>query len=400
MNYLIDYLTLTIKPDRNSDHPYNITFNDFLELLGLSEIFNNFIDLGSRMFYEHCYRYENINIYTPRDKDYENMGYCVSMSGQGCRFFESLVKNFKWKQFFCSLKCYVSSGCAVNISRIDFAFDDIISDCEDKNKILDIDVIKDCRKKHLFTSLYRKSDNQNHESFTMKSSIHETLTNKNVSNTIYFGSKKSNSFCRFYDKLVEQQQKYKNSPDELQKLENISHWVRFEIVFKNSVAIKIINSMLELSTELFQKKFAEVINYYISFINPDNDNRYKCSICEWWSKFLGTVEKAKLTSQKLTKNVFKRAVQWIAHSVAPTLRAVEKSVGTLVLLNIISDFGHPCRWKQKHNEISKSNTYEEQAISNEMYWKSLVPFFCDEVKKDEFNLTYEDLKDCEILSLC
>lgn len=203
----------------------------------------------------------------------------------------------------------------------------------------------------------------------------------------------------FMISLLSNSKNIKNSPDELEKLKNISHWVRFEIVFKNSVAIKIINSMLELSTELFQKKFAEVINYYISFINPDNDNRYKCSICEWWAKFLGTVEKAKLTSQKLTKNVFKRAVQWIAHSVAPTLRAVEKSVGTLVLLNIISDFGHPGRWKQKHTEISNSNTYEEQAISNEMYWKSLVPFFCDEIKNDEFNLTDKDLKDCEVLSL-
>ena len=379
MDYIIDYLTITIKPDKKSEHPYMINFNEFLELFGLIEIFDNFVDLGSRMFYEHCYRYENINLYTPRNKDYENMGYCISMSGKGCRFFEGLVKNFEWKQLFYSLRCYVSAGCAVNFSRIDFAFDDIIykSEKDVKVPLLDLALIKDCWSNHLFTSLYRHNESQIHDDFKMNTSISQSIFKNEVSETLYFGSKKSNSFCRFYNKLIEQKQKMKLNPVESSKLENIFHWVRFEIVFKNVVAIKIINSMLELESDKFHKKLSEVINYYIRFINPDNDNRYKCSICEWWSKFLGTVEKSKLTSKKLEKNIFKSAIDWIAHSVAPTLRAVEKSVGTLVLLDIIKDFGHSGRWKQKHFEIINSNTYEEQVISNEMYWQSLVPFYCE-----------------------
>lgn len=380
MDYIIDYLTFTIKPDKDSEHPYSITKTEFLDLINCFSIFDNFQNIGSRMFYSECYRYNNINIYFPREKDYDKMGFCCSMSGSGCRYFETLIEGFTWKYFFQALRCYVEAGCTVNISRIDFAFDDIIykSEKDLKSPLLDLAVIKDCWSNHLFTSLYRHNENQTHDNFQMSTSISQSIFNNEISETIYFGSKKSNSFCRFYNKLVEQQQKYKNNPVEISNLENISHWVRFEIVFKNSVAIKIINSMLKLNSDTFHKKLSEVINYYIRFINPDNDNRYKCSICDWWSKFLGTVEKSKLSSKKLENNVFKSAVEWIAHSVAPTLRAVERSVGTLSLLDMIHEFGDLSRFKQKHHEISLSNNLESECISNEAYWRSLVPFYVQE----------------------
>lgn len=381
MDYIIDYLTVTIKPDKHAEDPYPLDFKEFLDFTHLSDIFSSFIDLGSRMFYEHCYTYNCINIYTPRQKDFENMGFCLSMSGQGCRFFENHVKGFTWKYFFQALRVYVELGCSVNIARVDFAFDDIVKE-NSKKPLLDLDVIESYRNSHLFTSLYRKSDKQIHDRFEMKSSIHETLISNDISKTIYFGSRKSNSFCRFYDKLVEQKQKYKSNAVELKNLEDkkISHWVRFEIVFKNTVAIKIINSMIELSEELFSNRFAEVINYYIRFIEPDNDNRYKCSIASWWSTFLGTVEKSKLKSVGIVKNAFKRSVEWFARSVAPTLAAIRKSVGTESVLDMIEAFGDIHRWKQKHFEISKCSDISEQAISNDMYWRSLVPLFCTEMR--------------------
>lgn len=381
MDYIIDYLTITIKPDKHAENPYPLDFNEFLDFTQLFDIFSNFIDLGSRMFYEHCYSYNCINIYTPRQKDFENMGFCLSMSGQGCRFFENHIKGFTWKYFFQALRCYVELGCSVNIARIDFAFDDIVKE-NSKKPLLDLDTIESYRNSHLFTSLYRKSDKQIHDNFEMKSSIHETIANSKVSKTIYFGSRKSNSFCRFYDKLVEQEQKFKSSLVELEELksEKISHWVRFEVVFKNSVAIKIINSMLELSDELFNKSLAEVICYYLRFIEPDNDNRYKCSIASWWSAFLGTFEKAKLKTIGIAKNAFKRSVEWFARSVAPTLAAILKSVGTESVLDMIETFGDIQRWKQKHFEISRCSDISEQAISNDMYWRSLVPLFCTEMR--------------------
>lgn len=376
MDYIIDYITFTIKPDKNSETPYNISFPEFLDLLNLSSIFDNFKDIGGRMFYEKCYTYNNISVLTSSAKNYDTMGFCVTMTGQGCRFFETLVDGFTWKYFFQALRCYVEAGCQVNISRIDFAFDDIVKSAENKKPLLNLNTIVDCWKNHYFTSLYRSNENQKHDNFIMQSSISQSLkSNGKIANTVYFGSRKSNSFCRFYDKLIEQTEKNKNNPVELQNLNNIKHWVRFEIVFKNSVAIKIINSMLCLSDSEFNIKLAEIINYYIRFINPDNDNRYKCSICSWWSEFLGTVEKAKLTCKKLEKNVFKSAVDWVARSVAPTLKAVQNSIGTLGLIKLINDFGHESRFKQKHREIEKINTTEEIAIDNEKYWRSLIPFY-------------------------
>jgi len=382
MNYIIDYLTITIKPDKKSDHTYFIGFNELLGFLKLDNIFDNFTDLGAKRFYQHCYKYNNISVYVSDNIHYENMGFCVEMTGQGCRYFEKIHGRNCWKFFFHALRYYVRMGCKVNISRIDFAFDDKIYNNENRNKLLDLEIIEKCADNHLFTSLYRKCDKQQHNEFKMISSIHETLSKNIKSKTIYFGSKKSNSFCRFYDKLVEQKQKNKNNLLEFQELENICHWVRFEIVFKNSVAIKIISAMLELEDIEFQKKFAEIINYYISFINSDNDNRYKCTMCDWWVKFLGTVEKAKLTCQKLSKNVFARSISWLAQSVAPTLQALRTSVGAVALFKMIRDFGNQTRWKQKHFEIAQSNCIQEQAISNEMYWQSLIPFFCQEVQHD------------------
>ena len=380
MDYIIDYLTITIKPDRHAENPYPLDFNEFLDLIGLFDLFSNFVDVGSFRYYEHCYKYNNISIFTPREKDFENMGFCLEMTGQGCRYFESIIKGFTWKYFFQALRCYVEFGCKVNIARLDLAFDDKICEKDKREPLLDLDVIDDYRTKHLFTSLYRKVDKKERDKFLMESSIDESLVKKSISKTLYFGSKKSNSFCRFYDKLVEQEQKYKNNPVELKKLEDdkIIHWVRFEVVFKNSVAIKIINSMLELSDELFNKSLAEVINYYLRFIEPDNDNRYKCSIASWWSDFLGTVEKAKLKSVGIVKNAFKRSVEWFARSVAPTLAAIRKSVGTESLLDMIEEFGDIQRWKQKHFEILRCSDIFEQPISNDDYWRSLVPLFCTE----------------------
>ncbi len=402
MEYLIDFLTVTIKTDKKASNPYKLELDEVLKIFGLWNEINNFTFIGSRCFYDYCFTYKGMDFRFTSPERIENQGYCLYLTGQGCRYFESIQPDgFTWKSFFEKLYSYVQKGCKVNIARIDFAFDDIVKeDDKDKKPLLNLDVINSHRENSLFVSIYRKSESKGNDEFLFKTSIDETLRSRKRSKTIYFGSRKSNSFCRIYDKNVEQLQKLKSNPVELKEYQDkkINHWVRFEIVFKNKVAIKIINSMIRLKEEMFVKELAKIINGNISFINPDNDNRYRCSIADWWAEFLGTVEKAKLKSIGLIKNPLKRAVEWVMRSVAPTLQAVKYSISTEKLLKLIDDFAPVSRFKKRHFEIANTTNFEENSYSDYDYWKSLIPIFVDDVNKNNGFEYVEGFGLCEVIS--
>lgn len=400
MDYIIDYLTITIKSDKKASTPYPLELDDVLHAFGIYNVFgSDFISIGSRKFYQNCYTYNNIDFCIASPERIDDMGYCLNMTGQGCRFFESVQPDgFTWRGFFENLYTFVQKGCKVNIARIDFAFDDIVKENEIKSPLLDLNVIEECRKSHLFTSLYRVSAKKEYDNFMMKSSVCETLVNKTLSKTIYFGSRKSNSFCRFYDKNVEKLQKLKSIELKEYQDQNIKHWVRFEIVFKNSVAIKIINSMIHMSEELFSKYFSEIINYYIRFINNDNDNRYKCSICDWWSKFLGTVEKMKIKCNSLVKNPLTSAMKWLARSVAPTAQAVRYALSTDEFIKFLDDFSPISRFKDKHLKIASTSDFSDKSYSDYDYWQSLIPLFIKDVNNNSGYLYVEKLGLFERLS--
>jgi len=146
------------------------------------------------------------------------------MSGNGCRYYEQVQKdgNFVdfWREFFVRLRDLNTQGFRVNASRIDIAVDDY-------DGMLNMDAIASSANNREFVSQFRTAYEQGYNNI---------LTGEGKGRTIYFGTRKSATLCRFYDKLIEQKMKHKNDSDKLKELEKIPHWIRMEFEFKREQA--------------------------------------------------------------------------------------------------------------------------------------------------------------------
>lgn len=376
MNNIIDYCMFVIKPDKNSRNPFHVTLEYVIDLLEIRDIWDNFVPIGGKNHYHQCYYYNNIRVYESSLNRLDDMGFCVEMSGQGCRYIEALYKEkhnkeFCWYMFFQKLMLCTSKGCSLNINRIDFAYDDF-------DGLLNLDTIEQSAKNLEYVSLFRDIDvYDNYEciEWGRRQKLSRVNSEMLVGKTIYFGSRKSNCFCRFYDKLVEQKQKNRNNPEVLEQLGKIKHWVRFEIVFKKTTAIKIVNAMACLNSNvMFNRYLAEVINSYIRFIDIDDSNVTRCTVKKWWSDFIGTAERASITAPGIKKDPLSGAVAWLKHSLAPTLCAMIQSIGIDEFMNLLFEDNPELRYKQKHYEIiNKTGDFISSAVADSEMWCSLIP---------------------------
>lgn len=366
MKYIIDYFMFRIKPDQNVHTPYAVSLNDILRLLDITaEEFNSFVNLGAHNFYDRTYHYNCVRIYESNEEHYAKMGYCVELSGQGCRYIESLYykhhkTHFSWFAFINGLYRLVGMGCDLNINRIDFAFDDF-------NGLLQLDEIERSLLNRECVTLFRSIDlNSSYDATTFQvpeGRIDEHITRNYSGKTIYLGSKRSNAYCRFYDKKSEQIYRHKNDKDKVTELENIPHWVRFEMVFKRASALKIISALQEINDESkFISYLCGVINTYFRFINLDDSNVSRCSIKAWWSKFIGTAARAKLTTCKYVKNYFDACHAWIKNTLSNTLQAFIEAVSPEVFLEMIENYSNKAKWKSKHYDIRNKETHENTAF--------------------------------------
>lgn len=124
---LIDWLTFSIK---NTENPAQV----IQKYLGLDPALFQEAPYGL-MGYQRVLRFGDIQVlYDPRENEYfRDMGVCVSMSGNGCRAFETMsrltIKGAKDTQGTAStafpvLFQLLAAEPSANISRIDIACDD------------------------------------------------------------------------------------------------------------------------------------------------------------------------------------------------------------------------------------------------------------------------------------
>lgn len=158
-----------------------------------------------------------VKVFVADEKHFDDMGVCIEMTGNGIAFFASFQhKGFTWKKFFDTLRGHVMDGCAVNICRVDFAFDDY-------KGLLNMDTIEQCVKQHDYVSRFRSASKKDKDNDNVTDEI-SSDTDYNafgIAKTIYFGNKKSNCFCRFYNKLLEQRKKHSKNEKKLDELDKI-----------------------------------------------------------------------------------------------------------------------------------------------------------------------------------
>lgn len=376
MDIMFDYFRFTVRTDNNSDNPYPVDLSTVYSLLGFSDVtIENFQSIGKgSMYYADYLSFDGISIAIPHPETADVMGYMVTMTGSGCRKYEDIIgkKFYCWKPLFNRLQGAVSDGCHINICRLDVATDDK-SEVENGG-LLDIDEISRCALNREYVSLFRL----NADNFSGSPSVPEfqsVCQSKKgvVGRTISFGNRKSNAYLRFYDKYAERlvneyNGKLENAPDDFKKL---THWVRMEFEFKRTIALKIVNSFIQLNEKDFFEWFAGVVNTYIRFINPDSEDK---ETIEWWRIFVGTLEKSKLTSGHFKKSDYVSAFRWFERSLAPTLNAMMNRVGAENLINMIEVYGASDRWKAKHKRISDNRTpVFDSKLSCKEIWLSNVP---------------------------
>lgn len=347
MDYKIDWLTLTLKPEKD-----NVTYSNlhikgdmcplenwcfqFLELSDMKDSFKK--KQGSIQHYNTMYQYNGISIALSTSSRFPEQGLMFRFSGDGIAFYEKLMRErcseWSWitflKEFF-SLGVF---GLTCKCTRIDLAFDDISKD--DKDRLIDLKIVSKAFRNGEFVSSFRSTDAKTPCRLIPAYEDIKRNTKGNVlGETYYVGNRKSKVFLRFYDKLLEC--KAKSEPYD----EDIKHWCRMEFEFKDVRAMTVCDSLVMLSAEEFGLYMSKVTNHYIRFIVPkfSRENYYKCSSRRWWSKIVGTIEKAKLVENKAYRNRYNSTMRWLKKTVFPTLFAVLHCIKVDELITEVRDAG-------------------------------------------------------------
>lgn len=296
---LIDWLTFSVKKDDPSEV--------IREYLGLDPAL--FQDTGySLLGYNKVLRFSDICVcYEPREnKHFQNMGICVSMSGNGCRAFETMSKlGAKDKQgtqsvAFPALFQLLTADETANVSRIDIA-------CDDREGYLNMDEIIDrTRSNEINSRLLRRT-------------INFSLNGKDKAGaTVYIGAPSSEFRVRIYDKALEQGVE--------------GHWIRVELVMRSANANAFVEDMT--NSENVGKLAAQVINDKFSFIERDDSNISRCTVCDWWQNFVDELDKVRLVSRDVIQHGVERIRSWIENQVGPSLYVLMKTMGIIDIYNI------------------------------------------------------------------
>lgn len=259
--------------------------------------------------YSDCWVYKNMAIFYNGHS--ENMGCFLNLSGQGCRDFEQHLHSigFSWVDFF----KYLLGFQGINVTRLDLAIDDF-------QGYFNLKWVEEKVKRALVRSKFRTA--RNFEEFDLK-------TGQTLGQTWYFG--KNDVMVRFYDKFQERTQKgYK-------VLEDTKFWVRTEIQLRGKRALtacEIMASELYSNDHSIGDFIKGVLSNYINFLsrvpNQTDTNKSRWEVAPKWRKFLGDVEKLKLTQVAPQKTIL-RTKDWIDKSVVQSLEMLALAVGDMNL---------------------------------------------------------------------
>lgn len=303
---LIDWFAGTFT---NTENP-----QDVIEHLGLDAELFSARPKGANG-YKQALSCGNITVLFDGKKD---MGVHFIMSGEGCRQYEAQFSDSPWLRLISVIKS--NKG---NISRFDLAHDNV-------NGSLCLDLLEESINKHEVRTRFKRGKKTEDLTFhdNDDAPCGKTLNlNK---------SRQSLVFIRFYDKAAQ----YGLS----------GHWVRAEIEFKGDRALNASQALLDgmPAGELF----FSVMNTYFSVINLDDSNKSRCTLKTWWSSWLESTNKIRLTVSKVVKKI-EQVKQWFHKSCAPSFAMVKEHCGPAGFNEFIQELVEDGkkRMSMKHEQI-------------------------------------------------
>lgn len=302
---LIDWLTFSVK-EKDPDKVIQT-------YLGLDPAL--FQDTGFTQFmgYSKVQRFSDILVCSEgrEDDNFHDMGVCVSMSGNGCRTFETMSKltlDLKDKQgtqsvAFPALFQLLASDADANVSRIDIA-------CDDRAGHLNMDDI-----------LNKVQTNEVNSRMAKRSTVISFDGTQRNGATAYIGAPSSSFRVRIYDKALEQ-----GEP---------GHWVRVELVMRGKNSKSFVEQMT--GSENVGKLAAQVINDKFSFIDRDDSNITRCTVCPWWQSFVDELESVRLVAREVIQHTVEQIGNWVEAQVGPSLAILFQTMGWPYIFELAKD---------------------------------------------------------------
>jgi len=293
MSCLVDWLSFTIQDTLKNNVDSIIT-----DILKIDK--DKFVELKTGHYgYKSQRAYDQIRIYSDGR---HGMGIHIQMSGSGCRLFEKEYPG-TWKEFLISIQ-------GANISRLDLAIDE-------KDGLLDLELMINKARKREIISKFRY--------FDYRCSWMTEFDNEGL--TLYCGSNTSDIKFRIYDKAFEQAVKIESNISEKSflkgygmKFASENKWIRFEIQFRNEMALQMYNTIISSTETDFFGVTAGIIKDKLRFIEQSesdtNKRRWEESL--FWTKFLEGVERLKL-SRNPSKKTLEESLGHFKKQYAPSL---------------------------------------------------------------------------------
>jgi len=275
---LIDWLSWTLK-DLDPDVA--------IEKSGLSGL--AFIpSKGGGMGYKQSRRCGNIVVFFDGQ---DSMGCHISMTGQGCRQYEGWKQDKKhcWYQLLHNL-----TAIGATVTRLDIALDNV-------DGALDLYRLENAIQEKQIRSIFKGGSK--HEKFTFGDETEKQ------GKTIYIGSPASRIKFRFYDKAAQ--------------LGIQSHWVRCELQLMAERAQEAVKHLIAPKPLEAGTLAVSVLNQYFAVINLDDSNKSRCSLQDWWSAWLATTDKLRLTVYKSIK-IIPQVMDFLRRQYAPTFGMLHK----------------------------------------------------------------------------
>ena len=289
---IVDWLTFSVK----EKEPEKV----IREYLGLDP--GLFQEMGYGLLgYNRVLRFSDICVcYEGRENSFfQDMGVCVSMSGNGCRTLETMSKlsppggEQAAESAFLELFRRLSADESANISRIDIA-------CDDREGILDMEQIVE-----------KVRSNELNSRMTKRSIVVSYDGTQRSGSTVYIGAPSSDFRVRIYDKALEEGSE--------------GHWVRVELVMRHKNANAFVEQLLTAPS--VGALAAQVINDKFSFIERDDSNITRCTVCGWWLNFVEELDSVRLVARCVIQHGVERISNWLENQVGPSLAVIFQTLG-------------------------------------------------------------------------
>ena len=141
--------------------------------------------------------------------------------------------------------------------------------------------------------------------------------------TVYIGAASSGVRFRIYDKAAEQH------TDE--------HWVRVEMVLRGRNANGFVSELMNGQGRDTGKLAAQVMNDKLLFIELDDSNISRCTVCSWWSAFVDELESVHLVARSVIQHSVEHIAEWVRNQVTPSLYILTHTMGFEFMQDIIEE---------------------------------------------------------------